>query len=291
MKSQHGPESYNYLYGPEGAKKAICYEWDSDLTWSANLSSIVKYLVVIINYVLRLLIVRPCIYVGMPTKGEESKLVTRSIFICQFLNTAVIMLLLNANLEPQGVPFFDGQLSDFNSYWYNDTGNTIVGTMVFNAYWPFLEWLLLLLVFKVRNRVKDSGWRCRGHTTKKKTLKQYIDLYSGPQYLIHFKYSTIMNIVFVTFLYGAGMPVLFPVAAVSLFVLYVIEKVLIFYWYRQPPMFDEKLNNSVLDILTYAPLLYFSFGYWMLSCPELFSNDVAWRATASENSPTNHIWS
>lgn len=66
-------------------------------------------------------------------------------------------------------------------------------------------------------------------------------------------------------MYGLGIPILFPIAAISFLTLYLVEKVMIYYSYRQPPMYDEKLNNNVLNIMTYAPLLFLSYGYWMLS--------------------------
>jgi hypothetical protein len=74
-----------------------------------------------------------------------------------------------------------------------------------------------------------------------------------------------LNIVFVTFSYGLGLPLLFPLAAIAFFVFFVVEKSMIYYSYRQPPTYDDKLNISVLSILTYAPLFMLAFGYWMLS--------------------------
>jgi hypothetical protein len=37
-------------------------------------------------------------------------------------------------------------------------------------------------------------------------------------------------------------------------------------------MYDEKLDNNALSILTYAPLLFLSFGYWMFSSKQLLGN-------------------
>lgn len=51
-------------------------------------------------------------------------------------------------------------------------------------------------------------------------MQTYIDIYSGPEYLIHFKYAHIMNVIFVTMMYGLGVPVLFLVAILSYLVLY-----------------------------------------------------------------------
>jgi hypothetical protein len=66
-------------------------------------------------------------------------------------------------------------------------------------------------------------------------------------------------------MYGYGIPMLFPVAFFSLVTLYLIEKAMIYYSYRAPPMYDEKLNNAVLDLLLYAPVLYMAFGFWFAS--------------------------
>jgi hypothetical protein len=66
-------------------------------------------------------------------------------------------------------------------------------------------------------------------------------------------------------LYGVGVPILFPAALLTFICLYVIEKGMLYYGYRDPPQFDEVLNNSVLHLLMLAPLFLLSFGYWMLS--------------------------
>jgi hypothetical protein len=67
--------------------------------------------------------------------------------------------------------------------------------------------------------------------------------------MMHYKYSTILNVVFVTFMYGFGIPILFPVAVISLIILYFVEKTMLYYSYRIPPMYDEKMSELVYKIL------------------------------------------
>jgi len=50
-------------------------------------------------------------------------------------------------------------------------------------------------------------------------------------------------------MYGVGIPVLFPMAALGLLTLYIVEKLMLYYSYRMPPMYDEKLNNNALRLL------------------------------------------
>ena len=82
---------------------------------------------------------------------------------------------------------------------------------------------------------------------------------------MHFKYASIENTVFVTFMYGFGMPILFPIAALNFLILYLTERSMLFYAYRLPPMYDHRLSESVLNKLNFAPCLLLFFGYWMVS--------------------------
>lgn len=93
----------------------------------------------------------------------------------------------------------------------------------------------------------------------------YINLYSGPEFLMHFKYSAILNIVFVTFMYGLGLPILFLYAVFALAILWFSEKLLFYYSYRLPPMYDEKLGKSVIKHMKIAPIFMMFFGYWFFS--------------------------
>lgn len=90
---------------------------------------------------------------------------------------------------------------------------------------------------------------------------------------MHFKYSAILNITFVTFMFGLGLPLLFPYAVLGIVVLWFSEKLLFFYSYRLPPMYGPELGKNVINKMKGAPLFMFFFGYWMFSSHQLLSND------------------
>jgi hypothetical protein len=58
-------------------------------------------------------------------------------------------------------------------------------------------------------------------------------------------------------------------------------------------MYDEKLNKNALSILTYAPLLFLSFGYWMLSNKQLLGNELPhnWMYLNDIDIESGHNWS
>jgi hypothetical protein len=159
--------------------------------------------------------------------------------------------------------------------WFIVVGNVITGSMFFNIFMPLIEAIYSYWI-REAYRIWDKGCSCKKkdeYATSTTTILDYVELYAGPEYFMHFKYSMILNIIFVTMMYGVGMPILFPYAAASLLCLYVVEKFMLYYGYRQPPQYDVVLNDAVLNICKYAPLVLLSFGYWFLSSKQLLSND------------------
>ena len=101
-------------------------------------------------------------------------------------------------------------------------------------------------------------------------MQLYTDLYSGPEYFIHFKYSGILNVAFVTMMYGVGLPILYPIAAFTYFNLYTLERLLVAYFVQMPPTFDDKMTKNAVTLLRWAAVLHLYFGYWMLSNKQIF---------------------
>ena len=71
------------------------------------------------------------------------------------------------------------------------------------------------------------------HTFEGNNIKVFLFHY------ISYKYSFVMNITYVTMIYGAGLPILFPIALASFVLIYLTEVTLLYYIYRKPPMYDE----------------------------------------------------
>lgn len=98
---------------------------------------------------------------------------------------------------------FNGPFYDFVPIWYAATGYKVVQTMIINAVFPLCEIGMgygpLWLARKI-----DSSWTNDTYNTKTTNMQRYVDIYSGPSYMIHFKYSGILNVTFVTMMYGMG---------------------------------------------------------------------------------------
>jgi len=97
-----------------------------------------------------------------------------------------------------------------------------------------------------------------------------------------------LNIAFVTMLYGMGIPILFPIAALSYFILYTIERILVAYYFQLPPTFDDKMTKNAVSILRWAAVLHLMFGYWMLSNQQIFQNVYSFIPSTTDLMLTGH---
>jgi hypothetical protein len=102
------------------------------------MDNFLKNLIIVLNTVLRMIVIEIVNFTGCNTESGQMSYVTNAVFICIFFNTGFLVMLCNANLEDQGMSLFNGNDSDFNAQWFNSQGETIVGSMVFNTWFPFM---------------------------------------------------------------------------------------------------------------------------------------------------------
>lgn len=92
----------------------------------------------------------------------------------------------------------------------------------------------------------DNGFTGNVLNSTKPSVQALIDLYAGPVYLIHYRYAAILLQIGVAFCYGTAMPPLYLIACLAFAILYVNERLLVCYYYREPPAFDEKMTVLTL---------------------------------------------
>ena len=71
----------------------------------------------------------------------------------------------------------------------------------------------------------DSKFTDDPYKTKCTSLAKYRAVYGGEEYLIHFKYSDVLVIIYVACTYGIGIPLLFPVASLAIAITWVNERI------------------------------------------------------------------
>lgn len=108
----------------------ICYTYISDTFYAKILGYSMSVIIVSINYILRTIMIGLIKWIGEDTHSKQFKSITNGVFITQFLNTGILLLIVQANLEEYEVPLseevFNGPFKDFLPLWYVGVGYKIV---------------------------------------------------------------------------------------------------------------------------------------------------------------------
>jgi hypothetical protein len=92
--------------------------------------------------------------------------------------------------------------------------------MLLKAFMPFLN---LFSNFCLREYMRFKDGR-NANLTKTSSIPDYKKVWGGNEFKLHVKFANLLNITFVTMLYGLGLPLLFPIAALNLLTKFICEK-------------------------------------------------------------------
>jgi len=111
------------------------------------------------------------------------------------------------------------------------------------------------------------------NNTHCKTIFEFYDIYAGPQFLTHYKFAIILALISVVFFYGAVMPILFPMGFVAIYILYSVERLMVYYSYQTPPKLDASMTKGAIMTLYMGPCLMM-VGSLAFSNLKVFRNHV-----------------
>lgn len=117
----------------------ICRKYQETRWKILVMDNMIKYFIIILNTVIRMVVIIIINKVGCSTESTQMKYITDCVFICIFFNTGFLLMLCNSNLTEQSYlwgALFKGNDSDFNQNWFTSMGDTIVGSMKFNVWFP-----------------------------------------------------------------------------------------------------------------------------------------------------------
>jgi hypothetical protein len=105
-----------------------------------------------------------------------------------------------------------------------------------------------------------------------KTQADLNETFIGPPIDYVLRYVVVLNTIFVCFVFSAGMPLLMPIAAVSLFISFNVDKAAFLYLAQRQPASANSVARYVVGLLPLAALLHLGVGVWMLGSVQVFRN-------------------
>lgn len=255
------------------------------------LGTLISFIVIAINIILKFTILNMVFTIGEDTKSQQNSTVTRGVFLAQFANTGFVVLLVNANLTehfPKEITkHFKGPYYDYMPLWFVDVAIKIQMAMTINMIMPLIGIAITFTVPLIKRKI-DNKNTDDPYVTRSTTLAWY-KFFNGPgEYMIHFKYSDALNVCFVCTMYGLAMPLLFPIAAITLLFQQFGEKIAIAWVARLPPAMDNALNNNAISMVGFAPMFLLMNGFWLVDNKAIFNNVWVYRMRVTDNMKSNH---
>jgi hypothetical protein len=66
-------------------------------------------------------------------------------------------------------------------------------------------------------------------------------LFAGPDYEIESHIAADLTLIFTVMIFGPLFPVLYPVAVFHFAIKWIVERIKLFKWYKEPPNYDERI--------------------------------------------------
>ena len=176
------------------------------------LTSCASGAIIIINTLLRMLLVKFSNF-ELPQNHTalNSSIVTKTT-LALFINTGFILVLVNADFS-QG--FFKSILS-FDWEWYRTVGTAIMLAMCINVLSPHLA---RVFTAWARAIYRTFCWRCNA-----RSQEDLNEFYRDPKFQLAGELAQQLNTISVGLVYCAGIPIMLPVCALTLGIVYLCDR-------------------------------------------------------------------
>jgi len=277
-----------------GGDVNICTPYFNNVWVVLAMTNFITGFIVVVNTIIKTLVISLITWIGYDTQSEMLVKITNGVFYSLFFNTGFLLILANANWSQYHLPlksWFNGPFSDYSPEWYVFVANTFTQTIIINCFFN-TGFQMAMDVLTWFFRRSDQKWAKteeeKLRTTKTTQIGQYVNLFQGDAYIVHFKFSMVFNAVFCTMLYGMGIPLLFPIAVMGLVIFWMLERYCVAYTYQKPASLDDRLTKNAVDLLLKAPLFFVCNSFWMLTNTQIYNGWVNPIARQGDQMFTGH---
>jgi len=250
--------------------KALCEDWiyykNVQLSMLIGGVAMVTILNSVLVYVLKFFVESE----RHETRTQQTNSQFLKLFLAQFLNTALIVLIVNANwrgsfedveiIELLG--FGQGTYDDFESDWYTSVGSGICLTIVLQV---FSSTASPLIMSYFVNPVLIWFFR-RGLVTQK-ILNSVFEL---PEWELASRLAQSYVVICVVMMYSGGMPILNLVGGLYCLVAYWLDKWCLLKGSRRPPSYTPRLLQVSIAMIPVAAFMHAFVSLWSLGNQNVF---------------------
>jgi len=257
----------------EADNQKLCRTWFTKKVLAEGMTILIVIIVEIVNFCVEFIFEVLAKFEKHSTVNTEDSQKVLKTFIGQFLNTGLIILFVNVKID--SISFWQGSYSDTIPLWFANVGSTILSTMFINML-TVPSAVFSSMILKKISQWYDRKFSSNMRITRKKTQEAYEKVYTSAEFVIDSRYSQILTLIYVCFLYSSGMPFLYITTGIQLILTYFFDKIVLLKYSKLPKNYDGKLEAAVRITLYIIVILHPCLGIFMYGMPEYFTNDISY---------------
>ena len=113
-------------------------------------------------------------------------------------------------------------------------------------------------------RWKDRRFS-NGTKSRKILQEDYEELYTGSEYVLDYRLGRVVAIVWITFMFSVGMPMMLLVAIINLVLMYWYDKWYLLRFTKNPKNYNERPIIFSIQLMKVAFLWHLIVGFGMIS--------------------------
>lgn len=162
-------------------------------------------------------------------------------------------------------------MDEYDERWYILIGSPLILGILMQILTPHLGLIYEFMISGCR-RCHDRKYTTDKRVTRKVIQSDYEDLYTGPKFQLQIRLAQLVSTVFVAMTFSSGLPIMYVICFVSLFITYWVDKILLLRYYRITEGYNKHLSEAIVSTLPFALLFHIFFGYFMLSSPNFLAS-------------------
>ncbi|CAM9478196.1 unnamed protein product, partial [Chrysoparadoxa australica] len=212
----------------EGAKMVYtddqaCTEFIQSYLAAQAIKAVAVLIVVVVNALLQTVMRALAKFERHSSFSDFTSSITLKLALAQFVNTALIVLVVNSAYTGGGSAFLhqlgvlNGPYGDFERQWYATVGVAVSMTMLINIVVPHIgPFFSGTIVAPIKRALARRS---------AVTQTELNHAYHPPRFAIEARFAfMIQQVTMITALYGGGIPVLYPIAAANLTACFFLDK-------------------------------------------------------------------
>jgi len=252
-----------------------CSAWIEDTGRASAILGMSSLSVVVINVIVEMVLIAMASFESPLSMSSLRLSMMIKVAAAQTLNTSLIVTMLDWN-APQwikdlslvipvgGQLLFRGKFGDTVRGWYSVVGASIMLNMVLNAWVPNIAKIGKMILAAVKRRVLGR---------RAKHQLELIELYTPLEFEISTNFAKMLVTVYCCMMYSSGMPVLYLIGAMYMFVTYWTDKVVLLWGCKRPPSYNTKMAKTASTMMLYACFLHCMIAVIMLGQPCVFPSE------------------